>query len=256
MQIEQLETVIRVRGLSTRFGESLVHENLDLDVRRGEIVGIVGGSGTGKTVLLREIILLHPPSAGTIELLGFDGRAHDPVAQRQLRRRIGVMFQHGALFTGMTVHENVMLPLKEHTGLNLHLIEELAMLRIRMAGLPTEAAVRYPSELSGGMVKRAALARALALDPELLFLDEPTSGLDPVSAAAFDDLLLELKSLLGLTVVMITHDPDSLWRTTDRVAFLAQRKVVMMAPIAELARSPQSDVQRYFQGPRTRERGT
>ncbi|MEX0732727.1 MAG: ATP-binding cassette domain-containing protein [Aquisalimonadaceae bacterium] len=248
------DTVIHVRDLSTRFGDTLVHENLNLEIRRGEIVGIVGGSGSGKTVLLREILQLHTPTTGTIELLGHDARHQGMAVQRRLRTRIGVMFQHGALFTGMTVQENVMLPLQEHTRLNRTLIAELAMIRIRMAGLPAEAASRYPAELSGGMIKRAALARALAMDPELLFLDEPTSGLDPVSAAAFDDLLLELKSLLRLTVVMITHDPDSLWRTTDRVAFLAQRRVVMVAPIAELAASAQADVQRYFQGPRTRDR--
>jgi len=249
------EAVIRVRGLGTRFGDLVIHDELELEINRGEIIAIVGGSGTGKTVLLHQLILLKPPRTGSIELLGQDSNSQDARGLRRLRSRIGVMFQNGALFTGMTVLENVMLPLREHTRLSRSLMQELAMIRIRMAGLPPEAAARRPSQLSGGMVKRAALARALALDPELLFLDEPTAGLDPVSAAAFDDLLLELKSLLGLTVVMITHDVDSIWRTTDRVAFLGQRRVVEMSPIAELAKSSQTDVQRYFQGPRTQARG-
>lgn len=249
------QIMVRVQGLITRFGDTVVHDGLELEVRSGEILGIVGGSGSGKTLLLREIIQLHPPTAGTIELLGHTLPRGSGSIDRALRARMGVMFQQGALFTGLTVRENVMLPLREHTRLSKALVEELAMLRIRMAGLPPESATRFPAELSGGMIKRAALARALALDPELLFLDEPTSGLDPVSAAAFDDLLLELKALLGLTVVMITHDPDSLWRTTDRIAFLADRRVAAIAPVEELARSDHPEISHYFQGPRMRNRG-
>ncbi|MCC5812551.1 MAG: ATP-binding cassette domain-containing protein [Ectothiorhodospiraceae bacterium] len=246
--------ILQAKGLETRLGGNLIHQNLDLDVRPGEILAIVGGSGSGKTVLLRELILLLRPTRGTIHLFGRDCSHVSPDAMRKLREQIGVMFQHGALFTGMSVAENVMLPMQEHTRLRRSTLEELAMIKIRLAGLPPEAAARKPSELSGGMVKRAALARALALDPELLFLDEPTAGLDPVSAGAFDDRILELRELLGLTVVMITHDMDSLWRATDRVAFLADRRVVANQPIAELTANPHPAIQAYFAGPRARDR--
>lgn len=246
--------IIRVQGLRTQFGDTVVHDQLDLDVNRGEILAIVGGSGTGKTVLLRQMILLDPPRVGRIELLGRDFTRPRAEDLRWIRGRVGVLFQHGALFTAMTVLENVMLPMLEHSRLGRLTIQELAMLRISMAGLPSTAAAKYPSELSGGMVKRAALARALALDPEIVFLDEPTSGLDPVGAAAFDELVLELKELLGLTVVMITHDPDTLWQASDRVAFLAEKRVVAVAPVAELIKSPQTDIQRYFSSARTQDR--
>ncbi len=246
------EQVIRVEGLCTRFGDTVVHEDLCLDVRRGEILGLVGGSGTGKTVLLREIMLLHSPQAGHISLFGQDATSMDRHELRRLRRRMGVLFQHGALFTGLSVRENVTMVIREHARLSREHCRELAGLKIALAGLPANAADKRPDALSGGMVKRAALARALALDPELLFLDEPTSGLDPVGAAAFDDLIVELRDLLGLTVVMITHDPESLRQATDRVAFLAHRKVWALAPMAELLASSDPTIRAYFQGARAR----
>lgn len=241
---------IRILGLETRFGDALIHTGLDLTVPRGGLVGIVGSSGCGKTVLLREMVMLLRPSAGRIELLGKDIGRLDAAQERALKRRLGIMFQGGALFTGLSVLENVCLPLREHTRLGNRVIRELGMLKIGLAGLDADAASKHPSELSGGMVKRAALARALALDPELLFLDEPTSGLDPVGASAFDELILELRENLGLTVVMVTHDVDSLWRTTDAVAFLSRRRVLAMAPVAELAELDEPEIQRYFGGAR------
>lgn len=248
------EHVVEVRDLETRFGETLVHQHLDLDVERGEILAIVGGSGSGKTVLLRHMILLTRPSRGAVRLFGQDCSHPSADELRALRRRIGVMFQHGALFTGMTVLENVCFPIAEHSRLKQAQREELGMLKIRLAGLPAEAAGKLPNELSGGMIKRATLARALAMDPELLFLDEPTSGLDPVSAGAFDERIMELRELLGLTVVMITHDLDTLWTATDRVAFLADRKVVAAAPIAELVNTSHPAISGYFTGTRGKAR--
>jgi len=244
------EAVIEVRGLRTELGGHVIHNDLNLTVERGEILAIVGGSGTGKTTLLREILMLERPAAGDIRLLHRSTRDLDAAAVRELWTRLGVMFQHGALFTSLTVLENVMMPLKEHSRLSASLIRELAMLKIELAGLPASAAGKYPSELSGGMIKRAAVARALALDPELLFVDEPTSGLDPVGAAAFDDLILRLRSLLDLTIVMVTHDVDSLWRATDRVAFLGEQRVLATAPVAELAEMAHPAIQGYFAGPR------
>ena len=246
------EQVIRVDGLCTRFGDTIIHEDLSLNVRRGEILGLVGGSGTGKTVLLREIMLLHAPQAGRIRVLNTDAMAVDRRELRRLRRRMGVLFQHGALFTGLTVRENISMVIREHARLDKELCRELAGLKIALAGLPANAADKYPDTLSGGMVKRAALARALALDPELLFLDEPTSGLDPVGAAAFDDLIVELRDLLGLTVVMITHDPESLRQATDRVAFLANRRVWALTSMEELLASEDPVIRAYFQGARAR----
>ncbi len=248
------QTVVDVRELETRLGGNLIHQHLNLDVKHGEILAIVGGSGSGKTVLLRHMILLTRPTSGTVELFGEDCRRPSPATLRRLRRRIGVMFQHGALFTGMTVLENVCFPIIEHGNMRRGEREELAMLKIRLAGLPPEAAGKLPNELSGGMVKRAALARSLAMDPELLFLDEPTAGLDPVSAGAFDERIMELRELLGLTVVMITHDLDTLWTATDRVAFLAERRVVAEAPIAELVGTPHPEISGYFTGIRGRMR--
>jgi phospholipid/cholesterol/gamma-HCH transport system ATP-binding protein len=251
--------VIAVHDLETRFGRRTVHRGLDLEVRRGEILAIVGGSGSGKTTLLRQILMLEQPYRGEIRLFGQSTHTLRAAAAHALWTRMGVMFQQGALFTALTVLENVCLPIREHARLSAGLLRELALLKIRLVGLPPEAAALYPEELSGGMTKRAAIARALALDPELLFLDEPTSGLDPVGAAAFDDLILHLKQLLNLTVVMVTHDPDSLWRTADRVAFLGEGRVLAIGPVAMVAAQPHPEIQRYFSGPRVlraRERTT
>ncbi|CAN5904420.1 MAG: putative phospholipid import ATP-binding protein MlaF [Chromatiales bacterium USCg_Taylor] len=244
--------VIEARDIRTYFGEVCIHDGIDLDVQRGETFALVGGSGSGKTTLLREINMLTRPASGSLQVLGFDVLALPENRLDPLRRRIGVMFQHGALFSALTVLENVALVLNEHTDLSRDLVQQLALLKIVLAGLPASAAHMYPRELSGGMLKRAAVARALALDPEILFLDEPTAGLDPQSASAFDDLVMQLKESLGLTVVLVTHDLDTLWRVTDRVAFLAQKKVVALGPIAELSAHPHPEVHAYFSGPRGR----
>jgi len=244
--------VIEARDIRTYFGEVCIHDGIDLDVQRGETFALVGGSGSGKTTLLREINMLTRPASGSLQVLGFDVLALPENRLDPLRRRIGVMFQHGALFSALTVLENVALVLNEHTDLSRDLVQQLALLKIVLAGLPASAAHMYPRELSGGMLKRAAVARALALDPEILFLDEPTAGLDPQSASAFDDLVIQLKESLGLTVVLVTHDLDTLWRVTDRVAFLAQKKVVALGPIAELSAHPHPEVHAYFSGPRGR----
>lgn len=245
-----MEPLIELKQVETRFGDYVVHEHLDLTVAQGEVLALVGGSGSGKTTLLQEIILLRQPTAGSISLFGIDV-VHSTAAQKQfLRRQFGVLFQHGALFSGLTVLQNVGIPLREHTDFDDAFIDQLAYLKIRQAGLPAEAAHRYPSELSGGMIKRAGLARAMAMDPQLLFLDEPTSGLDPASADAFDELVLSLKQWLGLTIVMITHDLDSLWRVADRVAVLGDKRIVAVAPMVELARVEHPAVQFYFQGSR------
>jgi phospholipid/cholesterol/gamma-HCH transport system ATP-binding protein len=247
------DLAIRVRGLDNRFGDQVVHENLDLDVRRGEICGVVGGSGTGKSVLMRAILGLRKPQAGSIEVLGVDALAYDKTARLQIERNSGVLYQNGALFSSLTVLENVQVPLKEHyPELPADLVHELAMLKIRLAGLEDAAGAKVPSQLSGGMRKRAALARALALDPALLFLDEPTAGLDPIGAAAFDNLIRGLQQSLGLTVFLITHDLDTLYAICDRVAVLADRKVLINAPLAEVERFDHPWVQEYFHGPRGR----
>ena len=243
---------IRVRGLTTRFGEQCVHEGLDLDVRRGEIIGIVGPSGTGKSVLLREIIALDPPTEGKIEVLGEDIWSLDARARRDIDKRCGVMFQEGALFSTLTLKENVSLPLREHTRLSPDIIDDLAALKLTIAGLEPESFDKRPSQISGGMRKRAALARALALDPELLFLDEPTAGLDPVSAGRFDALIRELKDAMTLTVFLVTHDLDTLYAVTDRVAVLLDGKVAALGPVAEVARDARGWIGDYFKGPRGR----
>jgi len=245
--------ILTVRGLTNSFGEQTVHRDLDLDVMPGEIIGVVGGSGTGKSVLMRAILGLRPPQAGEIHVLGVDALNSSPRERLKIERNSGVLYQNGALFSSLTVGENVMVPLKEHHGeLPFDLIQDLAMLKIRLAGLPDNAADKYPSQLSGGMVKRAALARALALDPAILFLDEPTAGLDPISAAAFDQLILSLQRALGLTVFLITHDLDTLYTICNRVAVLADGKVLVNAPLSEVEKYDHPWVQEYFHGPRGR----
>lgn len=244
--------IIEVSHVVTRFGSAVVHENVSLSIRRGEIFAIAGGNGCGKTTLLREIIGLITPSAGTIQLFGIDSRRLETDGGRPIHRRFGVMFQYGALFSSFTLAENVAVPLREHTTLSAELIRDLVAAKIAMVGLPPDSAGKYPNELSGGMRRRAALARAIVMDPELLFLDEPTAGLDPIIAAGFDDLVLSLKSLLGLTVVMVTHDLDSLWRIANRVAVLGGGKVLDIGTMQELSRSDDPVIREYFQGPRGR----
>ncbi len=244
--------VVEVRGLTMRYGRRLIHEGLDIGVRRGEILAIVGGSGSGKTTLLREMALLQRPSAGTVCVFGANPAVMDEAQTLRARRHIGVLFQNGALFGGMNVLENVGAPLREHTRLGRALIDEIAAVKLALVGLSPADGLLYPSQLSGGMRKRAALARAIALDPELLFLDEPTSGLDPLSAEAFDGLVLDLKAALDPTVVLVTHDLDTLWRVADRVVLLGQGRLLADGSMAELARSQDPAVVRFFQGPRGR----
>ncbi len=246
------DNVIELSQVSTRFGEHMVHDGLDLTVRRAEIFALIGGSGSGKSTLLREMILLHRPDAGQIRVLGQDVLTLDAAQAVALCQRWGVMFQHGGLFGSLTVLENVGLPLREHTGLDDPLIDQIAGWKLGLAGLAPEVGALYPAELSGGMVKRAALARALALDPELLFLDEPTAGLDPVSATGVDTLVRQLRDLFGLTIVMITHDLDTLWQVADRVAVLADGKVQAVGSMAELAQRDEPAIRQFFDGPRGR----
>ena len=246
------ESVIRVTNLRTQFGPQVIHEDLALEVRRGEVLGVVGGSGTGKSVLLRTIVGLNTPASGHIEVFGRD-LSGLPAAERQrYERRWGVLFQDGALFSSLTVAQNVQVPLREHFSLPEELMDQVAALKISMVGLPAEAGPKYPSELSGGMRKRAGLARALALDPEIVFLDEPTAGLDPIGAAAFDELILKLQDSLGLTVFMVTHDLDSLHAICDRIAVLAEKRVLVMGPMYELLRHTHPWIRSYFHGPRSR----
>ena len=244
--------IIRIKGLRTQFGPTVIHDDLDLDVRRGEVLGIVGGSGTGKSVLLRTIIGLNRPAAGSIEVFGQNLAALKPNERALYERRWGVLFQDGALFSSLTVAQNIEAPLKEHLRLPQHLLDEIAALKISMVGLPPDAGAKYPSELSGGMRKRAGLARSLALDPELLFLDEPTAGLDPIGAAAFDQLIQRLQTTLGLTVFMVTHDLDSLFAICDRIAVLAEKRVIVVGPMEEMLRQTHPWIREYFHGPRSR----
>ena len=246
------ELAVRVRGLVNRFGPKTVHEGLDLDMRKGEILGVIGGSGTGKSVLLRSIVGLHTPNAGEIEVFGQTLGNLSRAERLKVERRWGVMFQDGALFSTLTVRENVMAPMVEHTKIPHHLMRELADLKIRLAGLELDAAAKKPADLSGGMRKRAALARALALDPELVFLDEPTAGLDPIGAGKFDELVRSLSNSLGLTVFLVTHDLDTLAATCDRIAVLSDGKVLAIGPLDEVRENPHPWIQEYFSGPRGR----
>jgi phospholipid/cholesterol/gamma-HCH transport system ATP-binding protein len=246
------EPAIAVRGLRTRFGATLVHDGVDLEVREGEIFALAGASGCGKSTLLREMILLQRPESGSIRVLGREVVGLGDEDARELRRNWGVMFERGALFSSLTVSENVGLLLREHTRLGERLIDEIAALKIALTGLPPSAAPKYPAELSGGMRKRAALARAIALDPKLLFLDEPTAGLDPLSAGGFDELVTHLKDLLGLTIFIVTHDLDLLWRVADRVAFMVGGRIAGVGTMQELSATEEPLVREYFQGARGR----
>lgn len=249
---QQHEVVIAFSKVATNFGEKVVHSDINLEVRRAEIFALIGGSGSGKSTLLREMILLHEPNAGQIKLFGIDLKNISEDDAQALRQRWGVMFQLGGLFDSLTVLENIGLPLREHTQLPNELINEIAASKLAMVGLAPEVGAQYPPELSGGMMKRASLARAIALDPELLFLDEPTAGLDPTSAAGVDELVVKLRDLFGLTIVMITHDLDLLWQVADRVAVLANGKVQSIGSMAELSAIENPDVRQFFDGPRGR----
>jgi phospholipid/cholesterol/gamma-HCH transport system ATP-binding protein len=250
--LDETAPPIEVRGLHSAYGDHVIHDNLDLTVKRGDVLGVVGGSGAGKSVLLNTIIGLKAPEGGTVRIFGTDIRHARRRQWTAIERRWGVLFQQGALWSNLTVKENVAAPLLEHTEMGAKEIGELADLKIALAGLPAGAGALKPSELSGGMIKRAGLARALALDPELLFLDEPTSGLDPISAAAFDELIRDLADSLDLTVFMITHDLDSLYTITDEVAVLADKHVVAQAPVHDLERFDHPWIREYFLGPRGR----
>lgn len=246
------DAVVEITGLRTRFGTAVVHEDVTLAVRRGEIFALVGGSGCGKSTLLREILLLQAPASGSIRVFGREVVGLSDEQALPLRRRFGVVFERGALFSSLTVTENVGMVLHEHTELSARMIDELAALKIAFTGLPADAGAKYPNELSGGMRKRAALARALALDPELLFLDEPTAGLDPLSASGIDELVRRLRDTLGLTIMMVTHDLDLLWRAADRVGVLADGHVIGTGAMADLARIDHPLIHEYFYGPRGR----
>lgn len=246
------DVVIAVRGLVSSFDDHVVHDGVDLTVKRGEVFGLVGGSGAGKTVLLNTLIGLREPQEGEVCVLGRNPYSTNDEDRRELERRWGVLFQGGALFSALSVRDNVSAPMREHTRLPPPLMDDLADLKIALSGLPDLAGDLKPAELSGGMRKRAGLARALALDPELLFLDEPTAGLDPIGADQFDTLIRNLSASLGLTVFMITHDLDSLYALCDRVAVIAEKKVVACAPIPELERSDHPWIREYFMGPRGR----
>ena len=244
--------VIAVRGLTCRYGSHTVLEQIDLEVRAGEIFALVGSSGVGKTTLLHQLIMLDAPAAGSIRLFGEEVVGLGAEATDRLRRRIGVMFQQGALFSSLSVFDNVALPLREHTTLAEATVRDVVALKLALVGLPCTSGALYPAELSGGMRKRVAVARALALDPDLLFLDEPSAGLDPVNAGDMDALIVQLRDSLGLTVVIVTHDLDTLCRATDRAAFLDGGRIIGSGPVATLSRDPHPLLQAYFNGPRGR----
>ena len=245
--------VVQVQGLVNRFGTQVVHEGLDMEVNADEVFGIVGGSGSGKSVLLRSILGLQKPQGGTVRIFGRDITQMNEAQLREVKERYGVSFQAGALYSGLTVLQNVQLPMLEYLQLSPMALNDLAMLKIRLVGLPAEAGAKFPAQLSGGMIKRAALARALALDPSLLFLDEPTSGLDPISAAAFDDLVIYLQKQLKLTIIMITHDLDSIFRTCNRVGVIVDRRMVSDT-LERIVDYPNPWIQEYFHGERARAR--
>ncbi|WP_339758741.1 ABC transporter ATP-binding protein [uncultured Hoeflea sp.] len=246
------EVILSAHDITVAFGRNVVLDKLDLDVYRGEILGFVGGSGTGKSVLMRSILRLIPRQNGVIRVLGEDYDQVDEAKRIELDMRLGVLFQHGALFSALTVRENIQVPMREYLDLPQSLMDELAELKVAMVGLAPDALNKYPSELSGGMIKRAALARALALDPDLVFLDEPTSGLDPIGAAEFDELIGQLRDTLGLTVYMVTHDLDSLFSVCDRVAVLGQKRVLVEGTIEDMLSFDDPWVQSYFKGKRAR----
>ena len=244
--------LVHLRGITNRFGRNTVHENLDLDIRKGEILGLIGGSGTGKSVLLRTIIGLNKQQAGSIEIMGVNMDTATEATKAKVRNSWGVLFQDGALFSSLSVLDNIQFPLREFTHVSPALRENIARMKLRMVGLPQDAAPKFPGDLSGGMRKRVGLARALVMDPFLLLLDEPTAGLDPVGAAAFDQLVLTLRNSLGLTVCMVTHDLDSLYAICDRVAVLADKKILAVDTIPNLLDNPYPWIQEYFKGPRGR----
>ena len=250
--IKRGEVILRARGITVGFGDTLVLENLDIDLKAGEVLGVVGASGTGKSVLLRSIVGLLPRRAGTVEVYGLNYDSSDRGVREAVDRRWGVLFQNGALFSALTVKQNVQLPMREHLDLPEDLMNELARIKIEMVGLRPDAADKYPSELSGGMIKRASLARALALDPDIVFLDEPTSGLDPISAAEFDDLLKKLCTTLALSAFMVTHDLDSLYAACDRIAVIGNKKVMVEGGLPDMLAFDDPWVQDYFRGKRAR----
>ena len=245
-------TLITVSDVVTRFGTNVVHDGINLHVRKGEIYGLLGGSGSGKSTLLKEMIMLLRPQSGTVQVLGQNLLTISRNNAADLRHKWGVLFQAGALYSSLTVAENVGIKLREYTDLPAKLIRDLVRMKISMVGLPEKATALYPAELSGGMIKRAALARALAMDPKLLFLDEPTSGLDPIGAEAFDKLILELREILGLTVVMVTHDLDSIWTIVDRFSVLGEKKVIAEGTLDEVIKNPHPIIREFFGGARGR----
>jgi len=243
---------MEARGILTQFGPNVIHEDLNFSIQTGEIVGLVGGSGTGKSVLLNTLLGLKEPEGGIVRYFGKNRDELDAEMRRAIKNEMGVLFQGGALFSSMTVRENVMAPMRENADISPSLMRELADMKIHMVGLPPESAVLYPSDLSGGMRKRAGLARALALDPKLLFLDEPTAGLDPIGANAFDELILGLREAMGLTVLMVTHDLDSLYAICDRIAVLVDKKIAIADSLAVVSQYDHPWVREYFGGPRSR----